>query len=51
MPYPYERSENLLSALALQAAWTYHFVDMPCAAFTPYHLNILQPRIHPNCGM
>gem|GEM_PF-5301358 len=26
---------NLLSALALQAAWTYHSVDMPCAAITP----------------
>ena len=43
IPYPYERSENLLSAPAcfdrlntpLQAAWTYHATNMPCAAFTP----------------
>ena len=40
LPHPYERSENLLSALALQAAWTYHSADMPCAAFTPVSTHV-----------
>jgi len=31
---------NLLSALALQAAWTYHSADMPCAAFTPVSTHV-----------
>jgi len=29
-----------LSALALQAAWTYHSTDMPCAAFMPVSTHV-----------
>jgi hypothetical protein len=35
----------------IQAAYPYHFVDKACASFTPIHLKILHPCIHPACGI
>ena len=59
IPYPYERSENLLSALAcfdrlntpLQAAWTYHSMDMPCAAFTPVSTHVFASTPTAECRL
>jgi hypothetical protein len=45
------RMMRSLERKGIQAACPYHLFDKACAAFTPFHLKILHPRIHPNCGI